>query len=77
MPICVQSLLSNESLASTPFLILGNKIDIPRAASEGAWCEATCAVRDWLPVGRYRPLDAQTTRCLPPGRLTVHCSLLQ
>ena len=28
-------LLSTDQLASTPFLILGNKIDIPRAASDG------------------------------------------
>ena len=32
-----QALLSTDALASTPFLILGNKIDIPRAASDGAW----------------------------------------
>ena len=31
----VQMLLSTDELASTPFLILGNKIDIPGAASEG------------------------------------------
>ena len=30
-----QSLLSNDSLANTPFLILGNKIDMPMAVSEG------------------------------------------
>ena len=28
-------MLSTDALATTPFLILGNKIDIPRAASEG------------------------------------------
>jgi GTP-binding protein SAR1 len=28
-------LLSTDELASTPFLIFGNKIDIPGAASEG------------------------------------------
>jgi hypothetical protein len=28
-------LLSTDELASTPFLVLGNKIDIPGAASEG------------------------------------------
>jgi signal recognition particle receptor subunit beta len=31
----VQMLLATESLASTPFLILGNKVDMPHAASEG------------------------------------------
>ena len=31
----VQALLSTDALATTPFLILGNKIDIPRAASDG------------------------------------------
>jgi hypothetical protein len=30
-----QMLLSTEELASTPFLVLGNKIDLPAAASEG------------------------------------------
>lgn len=30
-----QMLLATEALASTPFLILGNKIDMPYAASEG------------------------------------------
>lgn len=30
----LDALLSDESLASVPFLILGNKIDIPYAASE-------------------------------------------
>eukprot|EP00899_Mesostigma_viride_P025498 jgi/Mesvir1/6132/Mv00836-RA.1 len=30
----LDSLLSDDSLASVPFLILGNKIDIPQAASE-------------------------------------------
>jgi hypothetical protein len=36
--VCVvhlQMLLSTDELASTPFLIFGNKIDIPGAASEG------------------------------------------
>jgi GTP-binding protein SAR1 len=27
-------LLATDSLASTPFLVLGNKVDVPRAASE-------------------------------------------
>ena len=31
----LDNLLSTDALATTPFLILGNKIDIPRAASEG------------------------------------------
>jgi GTP-binding protein SAR1 len=30
----LDALLSDESLANVPFLILGNKIDIPSAASE-------------------------------------------
>ena len=30
----LDALLSDESLATVPFLILGNKIDIPHAASE-------------------------------------------
>jgi GTP-binding protein SAR1 len=30
----IQALLSTESLANVPFLILGNKIDLGRAASE-------------------------------------------
>ena len=30
----LDALLSDESLASVPFLVLGNKIDIPYAASE-------------------------------------------
>jgi GTP-binding protein SAR1 len=30
-----QMLLTTDELATTPFLILGNKIDIPGAASEG------------------------------------------
>ena len=30
----LDSLLSDESLAAVPFLVLGNKIDIPHAASE-------------------------------------------
>ena len=30
----LDALLSDESLANVPFLILGNKIDIPYAASE-------------------------------------------
>ena len=32
--VILQALLSAESLASVPFLILGNKIDLPHAASE-------------------------------------------
>jgi GTP-binding protein SAR1 len=35
-----QMLLSCEELASTPFLILGNKIDMPSAASEGEFRHA-------------------------------------
>lgn len=34
----LDALLSDESLASVPFLILGNKIDIPYAASEEELC---------------------------------------
>lgn len=30
----LDSLLSDEALATVPFLVLGNKIDIPQAASE-------------------------------------------
>ena len=30
----LDSLLSDDSLAGVPFLVLGNKIDIPTAASE-------------------------------------------
>ena len=32
--LSVQALLSSDELQQVPFLILGNKIDIPRAASE-------------------------------------------
>ncbi|KAJ8573927.1 hypothetical protein K7X08_010438 [Anisodus acutangulus] len=39
----LDGLLSDESLANVPFLILGNKIDIPYAASELSlgpnWCD--------------------------------------
>uniref|UniRef100_A0A2N9GF54 GTP-binding protein SAR1A n=1 Tax=Fagus sylvatica TaxID=28930 RepID=A0A2N9GF54_FAGSY len=34
----LDALLSDESLATVPFLILGNKIDIPHAASEDELC---------------------------------------
>ena len=34
MSFTVQSLLNDEQIASAPILILGNKIDIPGAASE-------------------------------------------
>ena len=32
--LCVQSLLTDEQIAAAPVLILGNKIDMPGAASE-------------------------------------------
>ena len=34
LPCAAQGLLSTEQLANTPFLILGNKIDMPYAVSE-------------------------------------------
>ena len=34
MPGLVQGLLGTEGLTDVPFLILGNKIDVPQAASE-------------------------------------------
>ncbi|XP_061349228.1 GTP-binding protein SAR1A-like [Gastrolobium bilobum] len=34
----LDALLSDDSLANTPFLILGNKIDLPYAASEDELC---------------------------------------
>ena len=40
-----QALLSTDALATTPFLILGNKIDIPRAASDGE--SAPAATECW------------------------------
>lgn len=33
----LDGLLSDDSLATIPFLVLGNKIDIPTAASEVSW----------------------------------------
>ncbi len=36
----LDGLLSDDSLATVPFMVLGNKIDIPHAASEARapWC---------------------------------------
>lgn len=35
LPLCVQALLGDETIANVPVLVLGNKIDRPEAVSEG------------------------------------------
>jgi GTP-binding protein SAR1 len=45
----LDSLLSDDGLAKVPFLVLGNKVDIPTAASEEELrCVCSVAVRVWL-----------------------------
>merc|ERR1711935_821699 len=52
----LDSLLSDDSLGSVPFLILGNKIDIPHAASEE---EESGWVRDGRRFGKINKLPGQ------------------
>jgi GTPase SAR1 family protein len=61
-----QALLSNESLAATPFLILGNKIDIPRAASEG---ELRASLGLMETSGCVVPCRAAAVACCARSRL--------
>jgi hypothetical protein len=52
---CAQMLLSCEELASTPFLIFGNKIDLASAASEGEFRHALGLLET---VGKDGKVDA-------------------
>jgi hypothetical protein len=62
--LCVQGLLGSEELAEVPFLILGNKIDLGRAASED---ELRIALGlHHLTTGKVRAL--QGARLLSPSR---------
>ncbi|KAL8444745.1 hypothetical protein Emed_006060 [Eimeria media] len=61
--VCVQHLLETQELASVPFVVLGNKIDKPQAASEeelrqqlGLYAHITFG-RDRKPVPGVRPVE--------------------